>query len=209
MLISFEGIDGSGKSTQASMLAKRLEREGHTVLRIREPGGTHLSEKVREILLDPEIRIDPFAEMLLFSAARAQLVTEEIVPALAENRIVVCDRFFDSTIAYQGAGRGVAEGTWLTDFQLHVTRGIQPDRTYLISVPVETALSRRAGRSEDRMEASGDGFHQRVATAYSKLAAANRDRIVEVDGTKSVESIHEDIWRDFTRRLDYGRNLHS
>jgi len=113
LLLTFEGIDGSGKSTQARLLDERLREEGYETLLVREPGGTAFSERVRSLLLDPSLNVQPFAELLLFSAARAQLVAERIRPALEAGRIVICDRFYDSTTAYQGAGRGVAEPAWL------------------------------------------------------------------------------------------------
>ena len=178
------------------MLADRLKNEGLKVMQIREPGGTTLSETIRDVLLDPGYRIDPFAEMLLFSAARSQLVSESIIPALKEDTVVICDRFFDSTIAYQGAGRGVADEAWLMDFQLHVTGQLQPARTYLIEVPTEVALARRSDRTEDRMEASGAELQKRVAHAYSELARLYPERICTIDGRDDPAAIHRKIWED-------------
>ena len=171
MIISFEGIDGSGKSTQIKRLLTRLDLLGKETLYVREPGGTAMSERVRDILLDPSLDIHPFAEMLLFSAARAQLVKEKISPFHARGGIVVCDRFFDSTIAYQGGGRGVAEPSWLESFQLEVTGGVIPDRTYFVDITTETAESRlniRFGeeKAADRMEQAGGAFFERVRNAY-------------------------------------------
>ena len=123
MIISFEGIDGSGKSTQAKRLLDRLGASSLDVLYVREPGGTAVSERIRTLLLDPSLVMDPFAEMLLFSAARAQLVREKIRPFHEAGGIVICDRFFDSTVAYQGGGRQVADPDWLGDFQRVVTDG--------------------------------------------------------------------------------------
>lgn len=198
MLVTFEGIDGSGKSTQASLLVERLSRSGYRPLLVREPGGTELSERVRALLLDPALSIEPFAELLLFSAARAQLVAERIRPALAEGYVVVCDRFFDSTTAYQGGGRGVEDEGWLQGFSRHVTGGLVPDRTYLVTLDAAVARARRAERAAaaDRMEAAPDGFQARVAAAYDRLAAAEPDRICRLDGQQPVEALQAHIWAD-------------
>lgn len=204
MFITFEGIDGSGKSTQARMLIDRLERSGRKTLLLREPGGTDLSERIRDLLLDPDRSIEPFAELLLFSAARAQLVAECIRPALAAGITVVSDRFFDSTTAYQGGGRGVAEPEWLQDFHRHVTGGLAPDRTVLCRLPAGVALSRRSHRGQDRMEREGAAFQESVARAYDRLAASEPDRFLVLDATCSQEEIHEEIWADIAPRLESG-----
>jgi dTMP kinase len=199
MLLTFEGIDGSGKSTQARLLVERLQTEGYRTLLVREPGGTDLSEQIRAVLLDPDLRIDPLPELLLFSAARAQLVAERIQPALHEGRIVVCDRFFDSTMAYQGAGRDVGDGAWLRSFNQRVVQGLVPDRTYLIDVDPVTAAARRSDTGAppaDRMETSSDDFYARVTTAYRALADEEPDRVVRLDGARSVEDVHARIWDD-------------
>ncbi|MFQ5570053.1 MAG: dTMP kinase [Rhodothermales bacterium] len=202
MLLTFEGIDGSGKSTQARLLVERLRAEGASPLLVREPGGTDLSEHVRSLLLDPALPVEPFAELLLFSAARAQLVAERLRPALREGRVVVCDRFYDSTTAYQGGGRELEDMDWLREFNRHVTQGLVPDRTYLLDIDPATALARRAVRhaevaaQDDRMEAAGLAFYQRVASAYRRLAREEPGRILSLDGTDAVETIHARIWDD-------------
>lgn len=199
MLLTFEGIDGSGKSTQARLLVERLQEEGYRTLLVREPGGTDLSERVREVLLDTDLRVDPLPELLLFSAARAQLVGERILPALDEGRIVVCDRFFDSTVAYQGAGREMADAEWLQGFNQRVVQGLMPNRTYLIDVDPVTAAARRSDTGAppaDRMETSSDGFYERVAAAYRSLATQEPDRFLRLDGARSVEALHARIWDD-------------
>lgn len=193
MLISFEGLDGSGKSTLLGRVREALQAEGRDPLLVREPGGTALGERVRGLLLDPDLEVDPVAELLLFSAARAQLVAEVIRPALAAGRVVLADRFFDSTIAYQGAGRGVAEPGWLAAFQRRVTGGLAPARTYYIEVPVEEAARRRAGTGDaaDRMEQAGEAFFDRVREAYQRLASAEPARVVTLDGTLPPEALAE------------------
>ena len=208
MLITLEGIDGSGKSTQATFLEARLKRAGRDALLIREPGGTALSERLRAILLDKAQSIDPFAEMLLFSAARRQLVVEQLKPALAQGTVIVCDRFYDSTIAYQGGGRALSEFNWLRDFQHRVVQALVPDRTYLIELSPEEAQTRRFHREgqpgaqgEDRMEAAGLEFQRRVAATYARLADAEPDRICRLDGRKPPEVLHEEIWTNLQSLL--------
>ncbi len=202
MLISFEGIDGSGKSTQARLLVQRLETAGYRTLLVREPGGTELSERIRQLLLDPTLDIDPMAELLLFSAARRQLVVERIRPALRAGYLVLCDRFYDSTTAYQGGGRGVVELAWLRDFNRRVTDGLVPNRTYWLDVPLKVALARRGHTSDpDRMEQADLTFFERVRETYAQLAAEEPDRIVRLDATASIESLHAQIWADIGRLL--------
>lgn len=206
MFVTFEGIDGSGKSTQLALLERRLKEAGHQVFRLREPGGTPLSERIRTLLLDPELHIDPFAELLLFSAARAQLVQEAIRPALARGEVVLCDRFFDSTTAYQGAGRKLTDMAWLGTFHLRVTQGMVPDRTYLLDVDPEVGrrrMGRREGRppDSDRMERSGSAFYERVANGYRQLAALEPGRVLRLDGSAPVEEVHDLIWKDLRGRL--------
>ncbi len=212
MLITFEGVDGSGKSTQIELLVSRLESSGHRVTLVREPGGTAVSESVREILLDKTHRITPFAELLLFSAARAQLCEEVIGPALAQGHVVVCDRFTDSTLAYQGGGRGAAPISWLRSFNERVTGGLVPDRTYYLAIDIQLARRRSTarlvggdGESEDRMEASGEAFFKRVAAAYDELATEEPDRILRLDATLGVDAIHAQI-RDDMAALVAARN---
>ncbi|MEL6616769.1 MAG: dTMP kinase [Bacteroidota bacterium] len=196
MLITFEGIDGSGKSTQVRRLAEALGARGQTVRRVREPGGAELPERVRSLLLDPALAIADRAELLLFSAARAQLVDEVIRPALASGETVLADRFYDSTTAYQGGGRGLADPEWLDAFHGFVTGGLAPARTYLLDVPLAVAAERRAGEAADRMEASGDAFYTRVRMAYLALAARESARIVVLDGTLDPDDLHARILAD-------------
>ncbi len=205
MLITFEGIDGSGKSTQAQKLWQRLQHEGADPLLVREPGGTLLSERVRALLLDRALPIEPFAELLLFSAARTQLVIDVIRPALGQGRIVICDRFYDSTVAYQGGGRQLGDLPWLHDFNRRVADGLVPDRTYLLDLEPTTALARRTHRHadpatrDDRMEAAGIAFQQRVAAAYQILARDEPARFLPLDGARAAEVLHAQIWDDFQR----------
>ena len=191
MFFSFEGIDGSGKTTQARLLAEALRTRGYEVTEVREPGGTHLGEAVRALLLDPNREIDERAELLLFSAARAQLVTEVIRPALDSGAIVIADRFSDSSTAYQGGGRGVASEPILMVLHEFATKGTTPDRTFLVDVPLDVASSRRDARELDRLEKSGRAFYSRVRDAYQTLTAL--DRVISVDGTQPVAHLHAQI----------------
>jgi dTMP kinase len=207
-LITFEGVDGSGKSTQATRLVERLQVEGHEVVQVREPGGTPLGEAVRTLLLDPDSSIEPFAEMMLFSAARAQLCRTVIEPALARGAFVIADRFFDSTTVYQGIARGLGSLGWMADFHLQVTGGLVPLRTYILDVPADVATRRRwdASSTDDRIEAAGRPFLERVVEGYRRLADQQSERIRLLDGTRAPDVLAEDIWADASQAL---RTVHS
>ena len=200
MFFSFEGIDGSGKSTQALLLGDALERMGGRVVRVREPGGTVIGEQVRMLLLDPTSRIADRAEALLFAAARAQLVEEVIEPALQSGAIVVADRYVDSTSAYQGGGRHLGES--VDDVSAFATNGRMPDRTYIVALSLEAAATRRSARAADRMEQPTDAFRQRIAASYERLAAAYPTRILEVDGRLTADALHEIILQDAQRLIE-------
>ncbi len=201
MLISFEGVDGSGKSTQIELLRERLTDAGRDVVVVREPGGTRLSEQIRDILLDTDNSIAPFTELLLFSAARAQLVVDVVRPRMAEGYVVICDRFTDSTLAYQGGGRAAASLEWLREFNLRVTDGLVPDRTYYLAIDPEEARSRYADVDDDRMEAAGRSFFDRVADAYERVASEEPDRVVRLNARARRAAIHDEIWKDLARNL--------
>lgn len=196
MFISFEGIDGSGKSTQARRLAAHLRKTGRDVVVVREPGGTPLAEHLRSILLDPTSEIGAHTELMLFSAARAHLCAHAIAPSLERGAVVIADRFFDSTVAYQGGGRGLADPEWLLDLQHFATQGLTPDRTYWVDVPVTVAAARRGTREVDRMEAGGDDFFERVRAAYAALARLHPERIVRIDGSGVQETTFTTILSD-------------
>jgi dTMP kinase len=190
MFITFEGIDGSGKSTQARMLTNALLADGRDVLLTREPGGTELGEQIRELILNCG-HVMPWAEAALFAAARAQLVEVVISPALARGADVVCDRYIDSSLAYQGIARGLGVERVL-ELNLHAVGGLLPDRTYLLEIdPAESA--RRLGKPRDRIEREEGDFRGRVAEAYRELAAAYPERITTIDGTRPPEEIGREI----------------
>lgn len=186
--ISFEGIDRSGKSTQASVLAETL---GDRALLIREPGGTHFSERARGILKDPELPLSPRAEALLFAAARADLVATVIRPALDEGRIVIADRYIDSSLAYQGVARGLGVEDVLK-INRWAAHDLMPNLTVLIEVDEQTAMERGA-EEHDRFENEGASLQRKVAEAYAELAAASPDRIVKIDGARYPDEVARDV----------------
>lgn len=198
LFFSFEGIDGSGKSTQARLLAEALQALGHAVTRVREPGGTPLGESIRSLLLSPEAQISARAELLLFAAARAQLVESVIEPSLASGVHVIADRFTDSTEAYQGAGRGLQETLPVPIARLNTlaTMGREPDRTYLIAISLNESQRRLSRRHMDRMEATDASFRERVAAEYRDISERNPDRVLALDGTESPAILHRTIRED-------------
>lgn len=201
MFISFEGIDGSGKTTQAVRLAERLRAEGRQVASVREPGGTRLGEQIRTLLLDPSGDVTPRAELLLFSAARAQLVERVIMPALSVGKMVIADRFFDSTTAYQGFGRGVLAPEEADAFHALVTGGLTPDLTLIVDVTLETARRRRMASTADRMEAADDGFYSKVREGYHAMARRYPERIVVVDGETDKSRLGQAIYAIVEARM--------
>ncbi|HWJ43487.1 MAG TPA: dTMP kinase [Solirubrobacterales bacterium] len=187
MFISLEGVDGSGKSTQARLLAEAL---GEGTVAIREPGGTEAAERIRELLADPDLELDPLAELMLFLAARADLTERVIRPALEEGLYVVADRFSDSSVAYQGAARGLGVGEVIGLCET-ATDGLWPDLTLLLRLDPEAGLGRAAG--EDRFEREGLALQRAVAEAYEEIAVIASDRVVVIDATGGVEEVHERV----------------
>lgn len=189
LFITLEGADGCGKSTQAAILADRIAATGREVVRLREPGGTAVSEKIRALVLDPEnSEMAPECELLLFEASRAQLVRQVIEPALARGAVVVCDRFYDSTFAYQAAGRSLAESTIRAANALG-SCGVAPDRTLVLDMDTDDALSRATRDGADRMEAEGVAFQRRVREGYLRLVAEEPRRVRRVDAAGTVEEV--------------------
>lgn len=189
LFITLEGADGCGKSTQAAILADRIAATGREVVRLREPGGTAVSEKIRALVLDPEnSEMAPECELLLFEASRAQLVRQVIEPALARGAVVVCDRFYDSTFAYQAAGRSLAEQTIRAANALG-SCGVDPDRTLVLDMDTDAALARATRDGADRMEAEGVAFQRRVREGYLRLVAEEPRRVRRVDATGTVEEV--------------------
>ncbi len=194
MFISFEGIDGSGKTTQIQLLKEELKKQNFKVEVFREPGGTAVSEKVRELLLDNEFEIHPITELLLFSAARAQLTAKKILPLLQKNIIVILDRFYDSTIAYQGFGRQIFSADEIEKISRIATQNLTPDITFYLKISLDEAKKRTQLLSGDRMERSGEEFYKRVIRGYNRLAK-QEDRIKTLDSADTVSQVHSHIMK--------------
>ncbi|MER3426569.1 MAG: dTMP kinase [Pyrinomonas sp.] len=196
IFITFEGIDGSGKSTQLRLLASDLRLRGYNLVTTREPGGTPLGAKLRELLLNADEQVDPLAELLLYAADRAQHVRTLVRPALATGHIVLSDRYADSTVAYQGAGR-LFPPELVADVVRIGTDGLNPHLTLILDVPVAMAHARlrcrREKREDDRLEREEMEFHARVRDAYKRIAANEPDRVRLVDASSSVEETHARI----------------
>ena len=194
LFITVEGIDGCGKSTQARLIAAALEAAGHDVLRLREPGGAKISEQIRAILLDPaNAEMGDVCELLLYEAARAQLVHQVIRPALAAGKTVVCDRFYDSTTAYQAFADGLDRNMVSQANELAVD-GCRPDLTLVFDLPVEDALRRRSGReAEDRLELKGLEFQGRVAAGFRAVAVDEPDRVKLIDAGGSIAEVFSGV----------------
>ncbi len=202
MFITFEGLDYSGKSTQVKLLADALKHENHSILVLREPGGTEIGERIRTILLDKRISgMTSVAELFLFSASRAQLVEEVIKPAIDGGLVVLCDRFYDSLTAYQGWGKGIPLET-IRVVNTSASSGLAPDLTFFIDIPVEEVERRmsRSHASKDRMESNGREFYERARRGYHEIAATER-RFRIIDGLQPVDIVQDLIWRTVTDAL--------
>ena len=229
IFITFEGIEGCGKTTQIGLLTSYFEKNQRAILLTREPGGTEAGEKIREILLSPKkIRLEPMAELLLYVAARIQHYHEVIRPALREGKIVICDRFADATLAYQGFGRGL-DVTWIDEVYHRALNNLKPDITFLLDLPVKEGLRRAWIRiknskgthsqkifpdyyqlefpfhlihaGQDRFEKEAIDFHQRVRDGYLSLARNEPQRIIVLDGMKDEQTLHREIVSHLPREL--------
>jgi dTMP kinase len=192
ILITLEGIEGCGKTTQAGLLRSFLTDEGYRVILTREPGGSSISEKIRRILLDTaNSGMVALTELLLYEASRSQHVSEVIRPALASGACVICDRFYDASTAYQGYGRGIETGV-VTRLNLVATGGLKPDLTIVLDLPVEEGL-KRLGRDLDRIEGETPGFHERVRKGYMRIADSEPERVRVIDASGSIEETFLEI----------------
>ena len=207
LFITFEGPDGCGKSTQLRLLAARLREAGQSVVETQEPGGTAIGNQIRRILLDPANKeLGPTAELLLMFAARAQNVDQTILPALAQGQTVLADRFTDSSLVYQGVGRGLGREL-VYDVDRIACRGLVPDLTLVVDIEVETGLARSMRRNdaaehkETRFEEQSVGFHRQVRLAYQQLAAEESNRVHLIDGSGSKEQVAKLIWAAVQERL--------
>ncbi len=199
LFITFEGIEGCGKTTQIGLLTSFLESLHRPFLLTREPGGTGVGEQIRQILLSSEnVGIEPMAELYLYAAARVQHIRQVISPALREGKLVICDRFADATLAYQGYGRGV-DLAWIEEIHARTMENVKPDLTFLLDLPVEEGLRRALKRmekhsvKEDRFEKEALDFHRRVREGYLILARNQPRRIVALDGMKEEKTLHREI----------------
>ena len=198
MFITFEGGEGCGKSTQIKLLAQALEQRGYQVLQVREPGGTAVGERVREVLLAKESEgLDPVAELMLYEAARAQIVSQVIRPALASGKVVLCDRFYDSTLAYQGYGRGL-DVQLIRSLNAAATGGLAPNMTVLLAIDPAEGLARAKGVTGgdgegDRIEAAGLAFHQRVWQGFAAVAQEEPERVAVIGAAGSIDEVHEAV----------------
>lgn len=202
LFVTFEGIDGSGKSTQATALLRKVQEEGFNAVLFREPGGTRISEQIRQILLSTKhSEMDPLTEVMLYSAARAQLTVEMIVPGLMENDIVICDRYFDSTIAYQGYGRGI-DLEFVNALVKEAAKKLWPDVTFLVDVNADLADKRSGtiGRP-DRLEMETKEFKIRVIEGFKEIAKGEPERFIILDGNEKVEAIADEAWQHISMLL--------
>ncbi|MFP4542674.1 MAG: dTMP kinase [Candidatus Kapaibacterium sp.] len=192
MLITFEGIDGCGKSTQLKNTANYLKDKRKDFIALREPGGTALSESIRELLLHSDDSIGPRCEILLFEAARAHLTEKIIKPALDQGRIVLCDRFYDSTLAYQGYGRGLNKGQvkLLNEFASY---NIRPDITFYLDISYETAIERTNSRKPDRIENNGREFYFRIIDGFRSIADSEPERVILISGERPAVEVFSDV----------------
>jgi dTMP kinase len=200
LFITLEGIDFCGKTTQAQKLASYLRRKGYKVLLAREPGGDRVAEKVRRVLLSKaNSQMTPLTELFLYEAARSQLTQKTILPALKQGKVVVCDRYFDSTLAYQGYGRGLSK-SMIGKLNHIAALGLKPNLTLILDVPVKVSLMRgkKKGRKKDRLEKEKFKFHQRIRKGFLAIARQNRKRIKVVNGTKNIE----ETWQKVRKVVD-------
>jgi len=200
-LITIEGLDGAGKTTLVAGLTRELAARGRELMVLREPGGVELSERIRALVKDPELAVDPRAEALLYAAARAQLVTEQLVPLLDDGQWVLLDRFVDSSLAYQGAGRGLGVERIRSLNEL-ATGGLTPDRTLLLRIDPAVGRARITDRDPDRLEQAGEAFFAAVAAAYDELAAAEPDRIAVIEADRPPEQVLADALAALESLLD-------
>jgi len=202
LFVTFEGGEGSGKSTQVTRLAERLARAGSEPVVVREPGGTPLAESIRALLLDPGRTLDPTTEALLMVAARSDLVAAKLRPALAQGRVVLCDRYTDSTLAYQGGGRGL-DGAMLAWWNRAATGGLVPDLTLLFDLSPELGLARRKAThgTANRLDLETPAFHTRVRGRYLELARAEPQRFVVLDASLPADALAERVWSAVAARL--------
>jgi dTMP kinase len=199
LFITFEGIDGCGKTTQAMLTYKFLIARGHQVKLLREPGSTEVAERIRAILLDRKLDMTDVAELLLYEAARAEITAREIAPWLARGNVIICDRFYDSTTAYQGYGRRL-DIAMVRGLHRVAVNDVRPDLTLVFDVDLKTAFRRRDG-APDRLESQSRAFFERVRKGFLEIARKERRRVKVIDGAQVVDAVFEDVKRHLSRKL--------
>lgn len=204
MFITFEGPEGSGKTTVSNIIEKRLEEIGYSVVHTREPGGTPIAEQIRNIILDKaNTKLDARAEALLYAASRRQHLVEKVWPALKEGKIVICDRYIDSSLAYQGGARGLGVDNVL-NINMFATEGTFPDMTLLFDIKPEDGLNRiaiNANREVNRLDLEKIEFHKSVRETFLKLASQYKERYVIIDASKPLEEVVENTWKEILKKL--------
>lgn len=203
LFITFEGIEGSGKSTQIDLLEKALEQQGKTVLKLREPGGTPFGEALRKAVLESAEQLDPVAEAMLFASSRAQLLKEKIIPALAQNQVVIVDRFLDSSIAYQGFARELGLPTIL-EIHSHGVLKTHPHLTFYLAIDLETSMKRQAARGnpKDYFEKENHQFYQKLIAGYEECTKVFPQRIKKIDATGNTSTIQQEIMKNVTQYIN-------
>ena len=201
LFVTFEGIYGCGKTTQIELLTQKLEDNRLDYMLVREPGGTKIGEKIREILLDNgNFDMEAKTELLLYSASRFQLSKQKLIPALENGKIVICDRFYDSTTAYQGYGRGLSID-FIKSLNKFATNNLVPDITFFMDISLEERNSRIINNKLDRLESEGNNFQKKVREGFLELSK-NETRFVKLNGSKSIENISKKIWKKIERELN-------
>ncbi|MCF7885390.1 MAG: dTMP kinase [Candidatus Marinimicrobia bacterium] len=202
LFITFEGIDGCGKTTQIDILTKRLQKKNLKYTLVREPGGTKIGEKIRKILLDNDnINMEHKTELLLYSASRYQLCKQKLLPELDAGKIVICDRFYDSTTAYQGYGRGL-DIDFINSLNKFATDELVPDLTFFLDISLNEREKRIGNNKLDRLESEQNNFHQKVREGFLKINKKNRNRFVKLNGKDGIEIISKKIWNNIERKIN-------
>jgi len=202
LFITFEGIDGCGKTTQIELLTEQLKKNHQDFIVFREPGGTKIGEKIRHILLDNgNMAMEAKTELLLYSASRYQLSKQQLIPEIKKGKVVICDRFYDSTTAYQGYGRGL-DINFINSLNKFATDSLVPDLTFFIDISLQERKKRIRNDQLDRLESEQNHFHERVREGFLKICKNNEDRFVKINGEKPVKEISNIIWENIGRKLN-------
>lgn len=207
IFITFEGPEGAGKTTLLKKLAKKLEELGYTVVSTREPGGIQIAEQIRKVILDPEnTAMDARTEALLYAASRRQHLVEKVIPALQEGKIVLCDRFIDSSLAYQGYARGIGMDEVLSINQFAI-ENLMPDITFYFDIDPEVGLKRKSGQEMNRLDLETLDFHQKVRAGYVSLVKKFPERIIQIDASETKETVFTNVWKHTVKFLDERKAL--